>query len=270
MTQTANRCLFVVGRQRTGTTVLRQALATHPRVRDLGEVMHDKRSNGFYAELAGELAKSATAGLHNRWFDILLATIDRLAPPGDDTIRLVDVKYNMALNFGSTFVGADMLNTFALNLRRHKGALIHVVRRNKLALLTSIAVVGRTGQWQMKHGDARRFERVELNPATLTARIAAEEAMDAYFAAQFARMAATVTVVYEDMFGPDGTFVRVPFDRVARRFGLDGAFDLSPRLTRQGLPLADTISNFDAIAARIENLVAAGSLPARYLDYLRS
>ncbi len=250
--------------------MLRQALATHPRLRDLGEVMHDKRSNGFYAQLAGELAKSATAGLHTRWFEILLATIDRLAPPGDDTIPLVDIKYNMALNFGSTFVGADMLNTFALNLRRHKSALIHVVRRNKLALLTSIAVVSRTGQWQMKHGEARRFEPVELNPATLAARIAAEEAVDAYFTAQFARMAATITVVHEEMLGPAGTFLRAPFDRVSHRFGLDAAFDLAPRLARQGLPLADTISNFGAIAARVESLVAAGDLPARYRGYLRS
>jgi LPS sulfotransferase NodH len=269
-TNSLKHCLFVVGRQRSGTTVLREALATHARVEDLGEVMHDRRKSGFYAELATRLAENAPTGAHRNWFDVLIAAIGHDAPPHDEAIRLIDIKYNMALAFGSTFVGPEMVNTFALKLCRRQGSVIHIIRRNKLALITSLKVASKTKQWGLKAGEQPRFEKIELDPGALQSRIASEEAMDAYFAAQLARAGRKITVVYEELFQPDGRFVQDCFDQVAQQFGLDDTFDLAPRRMKQGLALADSIANFDAIATQVENLVARGALPPTYLGYLQS
>lgn len=270
MTGILNRCLFVIGRQRSGTTVLREALASHPRIHDLGELLHEQKPGGFYAELGARLAETASAGLHERWFDILVATIHRLAPPEDDKVLLVDIKYNGALNFGSLFVGPTMVNTLIHKLSRHSPTVIHVMRRNKLSLLTSVEMARKTGQWRLKHGQERQLAQIALDLRTLPARIAAEEALDAYFATQLAAIGARIPVVYEDMFMPDGTFAKGCFMQVAHRFAIDPAFDFTPRLARQSVPLSAALANFTPVCALIDSMVGAGSLSPEYRTYLRT
>ena len=270
MTDILDRCLFVIGRQRSGTTVLRAALASHPRVHDLGELLHEQKPGGFYAELGARLAETASAGLHERWFDILVATIQRLAPPEDDKVLLVDIKYNGALNFGSVFVGPTMVNTLIHKLSLHRATVIHVLRRNKLSLLTSVEMARKTGQWRLQHGQERHIATIGLDLRKLPARIAAEEALDAYFTAQLAGIGARIPVVYEDMFMPDGSFAKGCFMQVAQRFAIEPAFDFGPRLAKQSAPLSTAIANFAEVSAQIDSLIKAGSLSPDYRTYLRA
>jgi len=270
MSEILDRCVFVVGRQRTGTTVLRQALASHGQVHDLGEVMHANRQHGFYAELCARLTQSPSTGLHTQWFDILLATLHQMAPPGERRVLLVDMKYDAALDFGTRFIGPKMVSTFAWRVRYHQSCVIHIVRRNKLALLASVDLARKTGQWSIKRGEPHHGQRIALDPHTLHTRIAAEEAVDAYFTAQFAGMTGKITVVYEDLFQPDGRLAPHCFGEVAQRFWIDPSFNLQPRLVKQGRPLTDTIANFDAVAAQIETLVGTGALSPIYREYLRA
>lgn len=264
------RSLFIIGRQRSGTTVLRQALASHPRVRDLAEVMHAKRKDGFYAVLTQTLVENRADGLHHKWGDVLVEAIRRLSPPPGDEIVLVDIKYNMALSFGMAFDGAEPVNVFARFLRRQQASAIHIVRRNKLALLTSHEVARATNQWARKPGEEARFEQVTMMPQALRTNLRREEAMDAYFTAQMARVRGAIAVVYEEMFAPDGTFVAAPFEQVARQMGIEPTFDLRPSLARQARPLSETIRNFDEVVALVEGMIAAGELPPAYHAYLRS
>lgn len=270
MNDTTRRCLFVVGRQRSGTTVLRRALASHTRVRDLGEVMHDKRKVGFYTVLADTLATNISDGLHARWCNLLITTAERLAPPPDDSVLLLDIKYNMALSFGSSFEGTEVVSTFAQFLRRNQANVIHIVRRNKLALITSAAVASATNQWERKPNDEERFEPVIIPPQSLLGRIREEEAMDAWFTAQFDKLRGLIRVVYEDMFDADGHFLPAPFEHVAQRMGIAPDFNLAPRLVKQGRPLSEAIANFGEVAGQIEGLIAAGAIAPVYREYLRS
>ena len=78
MTDILDRCVFLIGRQRSGTTVLRRTLETHADIVDLGEVMHPGRQVGFYSILAEKLAQDPASGIHNKWFGLLEETLQAL------------------------------------------------------------------------------------------------------------------------------------------------------------------------------------------------
>lgn len=264
------RCLFVISRQRSGTTMLRKTLSSHPDIADLGEVMHDARPVGFYTVLAEAMAQDLRAAMHSGWFEVLTTTISRLAPQPRPAALLIDIKYQMALSLGSTFVGSRMVNTLAQRLRRHGAGAIHVIRRNKLAMITSQDRARRTRVWREESTDRPAPAPVTLDIPTLADRIAREEAMDAYFATELRRVNGTITLVYEEMIGPDGALANHCSDPVAARFGLPDVFDRMPPLIKQGLPLTQAIANFDAVAAYVHALVDAGRLSPVYRDYLES
>lgn len=262
------RCLFVIGRQRSGTTMLRKTIASHPDIADLGEVMHIERSVGFYTVLAEAMAQDLHLATHSAWFNVLRSTITRLAPQPRPAVLLVDMKYQMALSFGSTFVGNRMVNTLTQRLRREGAGTIHVIRRNKLAMIASQDSARRTMVW----GGANPAPPapVTIDIPTLADRIDREEAMDAYFAAELRRVKGTITLVYEEMIGPDGALADACLDPVSARYGLADRFHRVPPLAKQGLPLAQAIANFDAVAAHVHAAVDAGRLAPVYRDYLRS
>lgn len=264
------RCLFVVARQRSGTTVLRRTLATHAAIRDLGEIMHERRKGGFYTELASTIAANPGFALHSRWFDILLDTVTRMGGPVPEPLLLVDIKYNMALSLGTSFRGPRMVSTFAQEMMRRQGRVLHLVRRNKLALIVSQAMARATQQWELRRGHEPRHELLTLDTHALGQRILEEEAMDSWFARQFARIEGTTTLVYEELFDQHGAFAAGTLDRITERFGLPPCADPMPRLTRQGRPLRECLSNHAALVERIAELVREGRISPDYLRYAES
>lgn len=266
------RCIFVIGRQRSGTTVFRRALASHPQVVDLGEVMHSKHKAGFYGLLADALANNPVKATHNHWFDLLTDTIRRAAAGTDPEAHLVvDMKYNMALTFGSTFVGGEPVNAFIARTAQRGGTVVQIIRRNKLALLASEHMAIKTGQWGINKADEeRKDDKVRIILKTLGERLLNELGMDRHFEQQIALVTNRQTVVYEEMFDETGAFRPEPFDLLARQTGLSQAFDLTPRQIKLGRPLIEMLANYDDIANVVRNLVTGGALAPIFLEYLQS
>lgn len=262
------RCLFLIGRQRSGTTVLGRAIASHPRIRDLREVMHPGRPHGFYAVLRDTLNENLREGAQDRWFGVLLKAVEQMAAETPHKLLLVDVKYAMALSFGVGFSGDRLESVFLRRLIERGGKAIHHVRRNKLALLTSRLVAHRTAQWRLTNDSEPAFEPVRFAPGKLLEQIRAEEAADAFFAAGLAGLPGRIDTVYEALFQPGGSFEPAPFGQLAALLEVPDKFDLAPRQAKQGRPLEEAIANYAEVAAEVRRLVDAGELRPAYLDYL--
>ena len=264
------RCTFLIGRQRSGTTVLRKAIATHPQVRDLGEIMHPGNQNGFYNYLKNELNRDLSRGVHNQWFRILLKTLHKIVENDPSTYRyIVDIKYNMAQAFGLSFRGGAPKNFLIGELSSRNARAIQLIRKNKLQLLTSERVAMKTNQWEVSRTSSeKKAAEVFISPVTLGLLLQQEAEQDRYFFEQTQEMEKKITIFYEDIFSEDGTFNPKIIDNIADIMGISSEFDLEPRILKQRRRMSETITNFEQVKRAVNTLVKEGQIPAFYADTL--
>lgn len=271
MEELLKRCVVLIGRQRSGTTVLRRTLATHPRVRDLGEVMHPAHQSGFYRHLNQTLSDDPSKGVHNQWFGLLAETLVKLTendPP--DQNYIVDIKYNMAQAFGMSFHGGQPVNTLLHQLAQRKIPIIQLIRRNKLQLLVSERGAMKTNQWELSAKDSEKKQaEVFISPVTLGLKLQQEMAQDTYFLEQTQSAPGKITLLYEEMFTEDGSFQPDIFARLAQILNIDPEdFNLEPQLLKQRGKMSETISNFPQVQRAIQVLTKEGEIPAYIADDL--
>ncbi|TDK50907.1 sulfotransferase [Antarcticimicrobium luteum] len=265
------RCVFLIGRQRSGTTVLRRSLASHPQVHDLGEIMHPAHQNGFYSQLCKRLNQDLPQGAHNKWLQILTETLQQVSKNDPPSQRyIIDLKYNMTLSFGTTFKGGRPENALLQHLAAKNARVIQIIRRNKLKLLVSERVALKTNQWELSAGAGEKKKvEVFISPVTLGLKLQQEMAQDTYFLEQTQTMKNKLTLVYEDMFTEDGSFRPRIFTDISKMLRIDSkGFDLQPQLSKQRDKMSETISNFPQVRGALQTLVKEGEIPAYYVDSL--
>ena len=247
--------------------MLRRALATHPDVTDLGEIMHPDYSRGFYRNLSDRMANNISDGVHTNWMAILLDTIAILTRDGPETQRyIIDIKYNMALSFGMHLYHGTLTNLFTSTLHEKNCKIVQVVRQNKLDLIVSERMAMMTNQWELSSQQEQKAGTVHINPITLHERIRNEAALDQLFRDQIKDIPDTYEVIYEKLFLETGDINPAPLDQIARLLELEPQFDLKPKLTKQARPLSESIRNFKQVRQAIGILVRDRYLPAFYED----
>lgn len=255
MSEVLSRCLFVIGRQRSGTTVTRKSLCSHPRIVDLGEIMHPQYREGFLHELSMRAGSDATCLQPRYWFPVLVSTIEKLAGAHPaDTRFLVDIKYNMALSFGVNFIESELRANFFGELEQTNASVLHIIRRAKVELIVSEQVALKTQKWQLDLDDERASTKIWLNPYTIGMRIREEEAQDEYVRKQLARNPRRLEVCYEDIFGGP-SFRSDVLKSVVRFVGLDDDFEPTVMLQKQGRPMYETIENFKQVETAVNALI---------------
>ena len=160
----AAKIIVVIGRQRSGTTVFRELLATNG-ADDVGEIFHadfkDSPRN-FFWYLANK-ARQDVAALHPTGFSRLFEEFLQENILRDRAAKaLIDIKYN-ALRF----IDGDIIEKtpVAIKLLADRGAtFLQIIRRNKLRVVISLLIAQKTGQWRSAttadRGDQRRRVRV--------------------------------------------------------------------------------------------------------------
>lgn len=265
-----DRCIILFGRQRSGTTVLRRALQTHPLVRDLGEIMHPQYGEGFYHHLSDRLKADHSNGVHSRWFEIFLQTIEHLSRNDNpETIYIVDVKYNMAHAFGNVLRNGAPRNYLIDELKSRNAAVIHLVRQGKLQLLVSEKVAIKTSQWEFsnKSDDDKKEAQVHISPVTLGMRIAQELAQDDYFARELSSFRKRISLKYEEMFTDELEFKESIFSEFSGLMSISqGGFSRTPLLSKQGRAMSETLTNFDQVSRALNILISEQNFPSFLAD----
>lgn len=270
MTDLLERCVFLFGRQRSGTTVLRRALASHPDVIDLGEIMHPEHASGFYKVLQDRLHNDASSGVHSHWFDILAETLKNLTKNDHSSRRyVVDIKYNMAAAFGTIFLNGSPVNALIHEIKARNLKAVQLIRRNKLHLIVSERVAIKTNQWELSEKKRKTKDAtVFISPVTLGLKIQKEAAQDKYFLEQLGHVDKKILLVYEELFNEEGHFEIEPIEKFANLMGISSNFDLQPQLQKQRRKMSETIENFPSVERAIQVLIKEGYIPPFYLDTL--
>jgi hypothetical protein len=254
--------IFVIGRQRSGTTVFRYYLSSNPRFVDVGEILHNRFLKGqvrdteerFYRYLY-ELVLTNPEVIHPAHHARLLADFLQdveLRHAGQYVV--IDVKYNLLFMITQNRIyHKDRPALFEILLRR-KDLTIHIIRRNKLRLLVSERMANATGQWSVnaKAGTAPLKAKIELDPDTVVRFIKQELEVEAVVTALLEKLQRVRTLYYEDLFNAQGLFKETIEEKIGSFLGESFTFSREPKIVKQNPePLSDAIANHGEILAEL-------------------
>ncbi|CAN5411739.1 hypothetical protein BH10PSE7_BH10PSE7_34490 [soil metagenome] len=247
----ASDLIFIVGRQRSGTSVFRAHLLKNGAF-DAGEIFHDSLTmdHAFYRYVA-ERVKTDPALMHPASHPQMFREyIGHLRGLAQGSPIAMDVKYFglHLIPFWGSQVGRGKF--FVIKFMKDSGAhLIHIARRNKLRVHVSEAIAAATGEWFKDRPDAgAKDPKIEIDCATLVGRIRDLCGQEQAVRQQLKSIDGHRELFYEEMFLADGRFAPETVAAMESALGKKGLGDEPPhyRMNPQSLP--DIVSNFERVA----------------------
>lgn len=250
------RLAFVIGRQRSGSTVFGRMLGTHPHCLYLGEAFNEENAYSYPRHVVARAALDPTVALPRRAAENFLAYLETcrgLARWEKPAARLVilDMKYDQMPLIGGEW--RDMTAPpLLLQLIRDQGwKVIDLRRRDLVRLIVSAYVAVETGtHHRFAAAAAGEPAKMHIDPKQLLGFIRAAQRAYRLVTDQFRRSPNYLEVVYEEMFRPADRFDPGLLARVAAFLGIDDAFDPVPQLGRLLTgDVFDYIANADEVRA---------------------
>jgi len=257
--------IFIVGRQRSGTTVFRELLK-HEGAFNCDEIFHGdiSRPHRFYAYVLERIAQRPEL-VHPQSHPALFRDyIRHLSKLAEGAPLAMDVKY-FGLNLIPTREDVDGSGPFLFRHMAETGAkVVHIVRLNKLRILVSEEVSKATGLWSLSNPQDKLTEKkaLRIDPKAALTFIDSQLVQQQRTAAQLARVSDLETIEYESMF--DGDLFSEHTQAIARRFMVKPEVDPRPRNIRMNPePIAQLVENFDEIAAALRGTAHEWMLTAQ-------
>jgi hypothetical protein len=252
---------FLVGRPRSGTTVFRSMLESHPQVFGLGEIFNEDNPKSYFNFLRKRQAKNPNALLPSKAVENFLAYVRwcrRLSLDRRPASRLIviDVKYDQAHLLCVPWWGITFLPRLFSLIREQEWRVIDIHRRDLVGMFVSNHVAIQTGVYHSTnpaHG-TQEPAKVHVDPDALMRHIASTANAYRRVSEHFYGFDRYLCVAYEEMFEgtDDGSFRPALLDRLSGFLGIENAFERSPKLSRV---LAKDPLSYVANAAQIRDVL---------------
>ena len=246
-----SRIVFFLGGVRSGTTVFRRMLASHPQMRDRGEIFNSHNSMGFFKYVRERVAENPELIFPENNGKLFLSYLPTLVPKDPKAIALVDIKYEhltlVPEAWQLPFTNPPMLRL----LKRTKAKVIHLRRQHFYSVMSNLVAVN-TGNYHQAAGAGEGSEAAapaitaerSVVLAAMKKRKRAADIVDTTF-----DDAHRLPLDYENVFDEDGAFKAEVCARVASFVGLEDRFERQPALRKViDKPLSAVISNYADIA----------------------
>jgi hypothetical protein len=243
------RIVFFMGGVRSGTTVFRRMLASHPRVRDRGEIFNSNNPQGFFKYFRERIAANPDLVFPEHHGKLFLQYVASQVPKDADGIALLDIKYEH-LNLISDAWQLPFTNPPMLRLiKRSRLKVIHLRRQHFYSVVSNLVAV-QTGRYhQPASGDAslpeKRQVAVDRNTvlSSMKKRKRAADTVDQAF-----DDGQRLSIDYESVFDDQGDFRPEICDSVAAFLAVENQFERQPALKKViDEPLSAVITNYDEI-----------------------
>jgi hypothetical protein len=243
------RIVFFMGGVRSGTTVFRRMLASHPRVRDRGEIFNSNNPQGFFKFMREQIASKPDLVFPEHHGKLFLSYVAQLVPKDADGISLVDIKYEH-LNLISDAWQLPFTNPPILrHIKRSRLKVVHLRRQHFFSVLSNLVAV-QTGRYHKPADDSvnlpeKKAVTVERNLvlSSMRKRKRAADVVDTSF-----DDAQRLSIDYEGVFDEAGDFHPAICERLAAFLGVDNHFERQPALKKViDEPLSAVITNYEEI-----------------------
>lgn len=241
----------IVGTQRSGTTVLRSVLGTHPKVTSFGEVFlprHVDLEECFY------YFRNKKQQDDPEWEPdptvLLREFLEYLANRAGTPHVVFDCKYQ--------FIREPLLPGSApLHVLLHQEGvrMIHLVRENVLATYVSGLLSGRTKVWATEHPEEIPDRTVEVPVGDLVEKLTGRLNEINGFR-QILEPYAPLTLTYEYLF-VGGRVPQDTLEAIASHLGVENEFVATPDYKKIGLPLHMAIRNYPSVREALMNTAHA-------------
>lgn len=202
--------IFLLGRHRSGTTVFRDLLERCGGL-NCHEIMSAKleAERGFYGYVARRVAEDPKWVWPIRHQRLFADYVAELRDEAQGRKILLDLKY-WGLNLIPVSEDVTNARPFLVEFIDTRDAhLVQIVRRNKLRLIVSEALLNASGKWFAPAGEAEGDEakpRVTIPADTIRAEIERLIGMDEAIREMVAPLKNAHELVYEEMFDEAGDF----------------------------------------------------------------
>lgn len=243
-----NACAFFLGGVRSGTTVFRKMLASHPGLRDRGEIFNSGNPAGYFKFFAQRVVADADAAFPERSAQLFKAYLGHTAAKGG-ALALLDVKYEHLSLLPEPWQLPFTQPALLRHIKRSGCKAIHLRRQHFYSVVSNLVAV-QTGRYhdRVEGGEALpQKKQVRIERDTLLAQMRRRKRVcDVVDTALDEQQ--RLSLDYESVFDEDGQFNAQMCERVAAFLGLEPRFDRQPGLRKViSEPLSDVIENYDEI-----------------------
>lgn len=247
----------LLGTQRSGTTLLRQALGTNSGIDPLfGEIFdpaHVDRPESFFGFLLARVRESAEwalPGMRPRIFRAYLEFLDELAPA---SIKLLDVKYNSRHHLMTWWDdGVDHLREFC---DQEALPIVHLIRRDHVSTVLSTYMAVHTNVYTVAKGESLPTPPcLAVDPQQLIADVRGLETYVEHMRLTYASLPRYREVFYDDLLDPNDPSVlnRSCLEETGSFLGIAGEFDIEPPTRRlRADSFRESLENFDEVSAAL-------------------
>jgi len=248
--------VFIIGRQRSGTTVFRDLLKRNGAL-DCDEVFHGdlSKEHRFYGYLQKRL-QADPALIHPQTHPrVFREYIEDLRNNAQGRLLALDVKY-FALNLIPAQGDVTARNPFLLNfMRNSKAHVVHIVRKNKLRVYVSEEMSKATGKWSAEKPEHLLTEKpkLEIDPEQAMQFITTLIRQDEGVAEMLQSIPGVHRLDYEEMFEENGNFSDKTMQVAEACLDAKIESNRPGNLRMNPEPISELISNYDKLHEVISN-----------------
>ena len=257
--------VVIIGTQRSGTTVLRSALESHPNFAAFGEVFlnrHAHMKDCFYNYLSQQIQLRPEVAIpeketNERLFDGYLEYLADLKP--NKSVISFYCKYNFVV--GALVPGEAHVDQppFMLQQFWRRGfKIIHLVRRNLLEVHVSSLLSVANQVWAT--AEPENLKRTITVPTNNLLSVLNQKLHEQKYFSNLISRRDAMTVYYEDLFS-NSQFNGDTFHQLAKYCEVDGSqFPVEPAYKKIAAPVGTAIENLDEVKDTLRNTEFIGFL----------
>ena len=243
--------IFIIGRQRSGTTVFRDLLKRHG-ARDCDEIFHGDltHEDRFYRYVLKRVETHPHLVHPEHHAMLFREFIEELRQKSDHRKLAMDVKY-FGLNLIPAREDVDGRSPFVLNFIRHsKAHAVHIIRPNKVRIYISEEMAKATGRWSAGRVEHLVSEKPKLNVKVSEALAFIDRLLlqDERVTAMLDPLPNAKRLIYSEMFKPNGHFSEDVVKAATNILDMDDVDPKPGNLKMNPEPVSDLIENFDELS----------------------